>query len=150
MAIVEMFNNDITGTNPNSWITISLRLIAGVGFEVLTPVVTKRCSSWDITPYSSVKVNRLFRGTYPSSGFRRKLSKKPELSWQQAEVHWKVRLERLYKIFLHTMVLHFNILSCSNTGTDLQKYCRILVDVQIQLSSVTSSNPDLSKCRAFP
>jgi hypothetical protein len=38
--------------------------ITDVGFEVLTAVVIKSSVFWDITPYSLLKVNRRFRGTY--------------------------------------------------------------------------------------
>jgi hypothetical protein len=35
-----------------------------VGFEVIIAVVMKSSVFWDITPYSPLKVNRRFRGTY--------------------------------------------------------------------------------------
>jgi hypothetical protein len=35
-----------------------------LGFEVLTPVVTKTTTFWDITPCSMMEVNRRFGGTY--------------------------------------------------------------------------------------
>jgi hypothetical protein len=48
-----------------------------VGFEILTEVVMKSTIFWDITLCSTLKKNRRFGGTLPSSsGSKNKASKK--------------------------------------------------------------------------
>jgi hypothetical protein len=62
--------------NPNASLKVR------VGFEVLTAVVTKNFIFWDITPCSSLKVNRRFGRNIipPSSGSQNKPSKNPASS----------------------------------------------------------------------
>jgi hypothetical protein len=43
---------------------ISLSRAPFVGFEVLTPLVTKNAILWDIMPCNLLKVNQHFGGTY--------------------------------------------------------------------------------------
>jgi hypothetical protein len=54
-----------------------------VGLEVPTAVVLKSTIVWDITPWSPLRVNRRFRGTYRLhlQSRKNKLSKKP--AWEQ-------------------------------------------------------------------
>jgi hypothetical protein len=47
---------------PGTTYICSSNVVVSVGFEVLTEVVMKNSSFWDITPCSLLKVNRCFRG----------------------------------------------------------------------------------------